>query len=51
MVDFRRVSALVMSKKYYVSATPEQRSAFIEIFKNSLLDTYLPHWQNGEIKK
>ena len=29
-----------MSKKYYVSATPEQRSAFIEIFKNSLLDTY-----------
>ena len=52
MVDFRRVSALVMSKKYYVSATPEQRSAFIEIFKNSLLDTYsstLAEWGDQEI--
>ena len=52
MVDFRRVSALVMSKKYYVSATPEQRSAFIEIFKNSLLDTYsstLAEWGDQKI--
>jgi len=52
MVDFRRVSALVMSKKYYLSATPEQRSAFIEIFKNSLLDTYsstLAEWGDQEI--
>ena len=52
MVDFRRVSALVMSKKYYLSATPEQRSAFIEIFKKSLLDTYsstLAEWGDQEI--
>ena len=52
MVDFRRVSALVMSKKYYLAATPEQRSAFIEIFKNSLLDTYsstLAEWGDQEI--
>ena len=52
MVDFRRVSALVMSKKYYLSATPEQRSAFIEIFKNSLLDTHsstLAEWGDQEI--
>lgn len=52
MVDFRRVSALVMSKKYYLSATPEQRSNFIEVFKNSLLDTYsstLAEWGDQEI--
>ena len=36
IIDFRRVSALVMGKKYYDAATKEQRSEFIEVFKNSL---------------
>ena len=40
MIDFRRVSASVMGKKYYLLATKEQRVEFIEIFKDSLLDTY-----------
>ena len=52
IIDFRRVSALVMGKKYYVAATKEQRSEFIEVFKNSLLDTYsetLAQWQDQKI--
>lgn len=52
IIDFRRVSALVMGKKYYVAATKDQRSQFIEVFKNSLLDTYsetLAQWQDQKI--
>ena len=52
IIDFRRVSALVMGKKYYVASTKDQRSEFIEVFKNSLLDTYsetLAQWQDQKI--
>ncbi len=52
MIDFRRVSASVMGKKYYLMATPEQRSNFMNIFKNSLLDTYaetLAQWGDSSI--
>ena len=52
MIDFRRVSASVMGKKYYLLATKEQRSEFIEIFKDSLLDTYaetLAQWGESTI--
>ena len=52
IIDFRRVSALVMGKSYYVAATKKERSEFIEIFKNSLLDTYsetLAQWQDQKI--
>jgi phospholipid transport system substrate-binding protein len=41
-----------MGKKYYVAATKEQRDEFIEVFKNSLLDTYsetLAQWQDQKI--
>ena len=40
MVDFRRVGASVMGKKYYLAASKAQRLQFIESFKTSLLDTY-----------
>ena len=40
IIDFRRVSALVMGKKYYVAATKEQRAQFIEVFKNSHKKNY-----------
>lgn len=53
MIDFRRVSASVMGKKYYLLATPEQRTEFVEIFKDSLLDTYaetLAQWGDSTIK-
>ena len=53
MIDFRRVSASVMGKKYYLLATPEQRTKFVEIFKDSLLDTYaetLAQWGDSTIK-
>ena len=40
MVDFRRVGASVMGKKYYLAASKSQRLQFIESFKTSLLDTY-----------
>ena len=36
MIDFRRVSASVMGKKYYLMATPEQRSDFVNIFEAPL---------------
>ena len=52
MIDFNRVSASVMGKKYYLSATKEERAQFIEVFKMSLLDTYadtLAHWGDAEI--
>ena len=53
MIDFRRVSASVMGKKYYLLATPKQRTEFVEIFKDSLLDTYaetLAKWGDSKIK-
>lgn len=52
MIDFRIVSASVMGKKYYYMATPEQRSNFESIFKDSLLDTYaetLAQWGDSTI--
>ena len=52
LIDFNRVSASVMGKKYYLSATNEQRAQFIEVFKASLLDTYaetLAQWGDAEI--
>ena len=52
MIDFRRVSATVMGKKYYLASSKEQRAKFVEIFKDSLLDTYaetLAQWENQTI--
>ena len=52
MVDFRRVSASVMGKENYLKSSTEQRSEFIEVFKNSLLDTYastLAQWGDQKI--
>jgi phospholipid transport system substrate-binding protein len=51
-IDFRRVAASVMGKKYYLLATKEQRAQFVEIFKDSLLDTYaetLAQWGDSTI--
>ena len=52
MVDFRRVGASVMGKKYYLASSKLQRQNFIQAFKNSLLDTYtstLAQWGDQEI--
>tara|TARA_B100000214_G_C23813438_1_gene556090 strand:+ start:46 stop:678 length:633 start_codon:yes stop_codon:yes gene_type:complete len=52
MIDFKRVAASVMGKKYYLLATKEQRAEFVEIFKDSLLDTYaetLAQWGDSTI--
>ena len=52
MIDFRRVAASVMGKKYYLMATKDERSQFVEIFKDSLLDTYaetLAQWGDSKI--
>ena len=52
MIDFRRVAASVMGRKYYLLATKEQRAEFVEIFKDSLLDTYaetLAQWGDSTI--
>jgi len=52
MVDFRRVGASVMGKKYYLASSKEQRLKFIESFKTSLLDTYsstLAQWGDQKI--
>lgn len=52
LIDFNRVSASVMGKKYFLSATKEERVEFIEVFKFSLLDTYaetLSQWGDAEI--
>ena len=64
MVDFRRVGASVMGKKYYLASSKSQISEFIQAFKTSLLDTYtstLAEWgdqkivtvfpENSELKK
>ena len=53
MVDFRRVGASVMGKKYYLKATKTQRVEFISTFKKSLLDTYastLAQWGDQKIE-
>jgi phospholipid transport system substrate-binding protein len=53
MVDFRRVGASVMGKKYYRAATKDQLLRFISVFKTSLLDTYsstLAQWGDQTIK-
>jgi len=53
MVDFRRVGASVMGKKFYLAATKEQRIKFIAVFKKSLLDTYsstLAQWGDQTIE-
>ena len=52
LIDFNRVSASVMGKKYFLSATKEERVEFIEVFKFSLLDIYaetLSQWGDAEI--
>jgi phospholipid transport system substrate-binding protein len=52
MVDFRRVGAVVMGKKYYFAASKPQRLEFIKSFKTSLLDTYsstLAQWGDQKI--
>ena len=52
MIDFRRVSASVMGKKYYLLASKQQRAEFVDIFKDSLLDTYaetLAQWGDSSI--
>ena len=52
MVDFRRVGASVMGKKYYLAASKLQRIEFIESFRISLLDTYsstLAQWGDQKI--
>tara|TARA_Y100000768_G_scaffold30094_1_gene19962 strand:+ start:788 stop:1402 length:615 start_codon:yes stop_codon:yes gene_type:complete len=52
MVDFRRVGASVMGKKYYLASSQSQRLEFIQAFKNSLLDTYtstLAQWGDQKI--
>ncbi len=52
MIDFRRVAASVMGKKYYLLSTKNQREDFIGIFKDSLLDTYaetLAQWGDSTI--
>ena len=53
MIDFRLIAASVMGKKYYFKATKDERAEFIEIFKDSLLDTYaetLAQWENQVIE-
>jgi phospholipid transport system substrate-binding protein len=52
MIDFNRVAASVMGKKYYLASSSDQRNDFVEIFKDSLLDTYaetLAQWENQAI--
>ena len=52
MIDFRRVAATVMGKKYYLASSIEQRAEFVVIFKDSLLETYaetLAQWENQTI--
>ena len=52
MIDFRRVAASVMGKKYYILATKEERAEFVLIFRDSLLDTYaetLAQWGDSTI--
>ncbi len=52
MIDFRRVAASVMGKKYYLMASETQRAEFVLIFKESLLDNYastLAQWGDSNI--
>ena len=52
MIDFKRVAASVMGKKYYLLATKEERAEFVLIFRDSLLDTYaetLAQWGDSTI--
>lgn len=52
MIDFRRVAASVMGKKYYLMASETQRAEFVLIFKESLLDNYastLAQWGDSSI--
>ena len=52
MIDFRRVAASVMGKKYYLLASKDQRLEFVLIFRDSLLDTYaetLAQWGDSTI--
>ena len=52
MIDFRRVAASVMGKKYYLMASKAERAEFVSIFKDSLLDTYaetLAQWGDSLI--
>ena len=52
MIDFRRVAASVMGKKYYLLASQDERAEFVLIFKDSLLDTYaetLAQWGDSTI--
>lgn len=52
MIDFRRVAASVMGKKYYLMASKTQRAEFVLIFKESLLDNYastLAQWGDSSI--
>ena len=52
MIDFRRVAATVMGKKYYLASSKEERAEFVVIFKDSLLETYaetLAQWENQTI--
>ena len=52
MIDFRRVAASVMGKKYYQASSAQQRDNFVAIFRNSLLDTYaetLAQWGDQSI--
>tara|TARA_B100000886_G_C20265458_1_gene424760 strand:- start:50 stop:676 length:627 start_codon:yes stop_codon:yes gene_type:complete len=52
MIDFRRVAASVMGKKYYLMASNDERAEFVNIFKDSLLDTYaetLAQWGDSLI--
>ena len=52
MIDFRRVAASVMGKKYYLLATKDERAEFVLIFRDSLLDTYaetLAQWGDSTI--
>ena len=52
MIDFRRVAASVMGRKYYTASSKKQREDFIVIFRDSLLDTYaetLAQWENQAI--
>ncbi len=50
-IDFDTIARRVMGQ-YYAAATPEQRSAFAEAFRNSLIKTYtkgLLEYNNEEI--
>lgn len=52
MIDFRRVAASVMGKKYYLMASEIERAEFVIIFKESLLDNYastLAQWGDSTI--